>query len=111
MRRGSFYPFLPAVLAALTDVWPAGIVIAHQPDYPASVVMYQVVMLGAALLAAVPRASPKLSLSYWEHGGYGCLEWMVVFQLALLSARKSTHLLFNTDQNTVILDQIYSSFK
>ena len=55
MRRESLFPFLPAALAALTDVWTAGIVIAHQPDYPVTVVVYQVVMFGAALLAAVPN--------------------------------------------------------
>jgi hypothetical protein len=55
MRRDSLIPFLPAALAAVTDVWTAGIVIAHQPDYPATVVVYQVVMFGAALLAAVPN--------------------------------------------------------
>ena len=54
MRRESLIPFLPAVLAALTDVWTAGIVVAHQPDYPAMVFVYQVVMFVAALLAAVP---------------------------------------------------------
>ena len=55
MSRDSLIPFLPAVLAAVTDVWTAGIVIAHQPDYPVTVVVYQVVMFGAALLAAVPN--------------------------------------------------------
>jgi hypothetical protein len=54
MSRESLFPFLPAALAAVTDVLTAGIVIAHQPDYPAGVVVYQVVMFGAALLAAVP---------------------------------------------------------
>jgi hypothetical protein len=54
MRRESLIPFLPAALAAVTDVLTAGIVVAHQPDYPATVVVYQVVMFGAALLAAVP---------------------------------------------------------
>ena len=39
----------------MTDAWTAGIVIAHQPDYPATVVVYQVVMFGAALFAAVPN--------------------------------------------------------
>ena len=53
MSRESLFPFLPAALAAVTDVLTAGIVIAHQPDYPAGVVVYQVVMFGAALLAAV----------------------------------------------------------
>jgi hypothetical protein len=47
--------FIPAVLAAVTDVFTAGLVLAHQPDYPDRFVVYQVVMLGAALLAAVPK--------------------------------------------------------
>ena len=47
--------FIPAVLAALTDVFAAGIVVAHQPDYPDRFVVYQVVMVGAALLVAVPK--------------------------------------------------------
>ena len=55
MRREALIPFLPAVLAALTDVWTAVIVIDHQPAYPATVVVYQVVMFGAALLSAVPK--------------------------------------------------------
>jgi hypothetical protein len=52
MSRESLFPFLPAALAAVTGVLTAGIVVAHQPDYPATVVVYQVVMFGAALLAA-----------------------------------------------------------
>jgi len=54
MSRESLFPFLPAALAAVTGVLTAGIVVAHQPDYPAGVVVYQVLMFGAALLAAVP---------------------------------------------------------
>jgi hypothetical protein len=54
MSRESLFPFLPAALAAVTDVLTAGIVVAHQPDYPAGVVVYQVLIFGAALLAAVP---------------------------------------------------------
>ena len=30
MRRESLFPFLPAALAVVTDVWTAGIVVAHQ---------------------------------------------------------------------------------
>ena len=59
MSRESLFPFLPAALAAVTGVLTAGIVVAHQPDYPATVVVYQVVMFGAALLAAVPRKSEQ----------------------------------------------------
>jgi hypothetical protein len=47
--------FIPAVLAAVTDVLTTGIVLGHQPDYPDRFVVYQVVMLGAALLSAVPK--------------------------------------------------------
>jgi len=33
MSREWLFPFLPAALAAVTDVLTAGIVVAHQPDY------------------------------------------------------------------------------
>jgi cell division protein FtsW (lipid II flippase) len=55
MRRESLFPFLPAALAAATDVVTAAMVSAHQPDLPARFIVYQVVMLGAALLSAIPR--------------------------------------------------------
>ena len=55
MHRESLIPFLPAALAAVTDAVTVCVVPAHQPDYPARAVVYQVVMLGAALLSAVPR--------------------------------------------------------
>jgi cell division protein FtsW (lipid II flippase) len=55
MHRESLIPFLPAALAAVTDAVTVCVVTAHQPDYPARAVVYQVVMLGAALLSAVPR--------------------------------------------------------
>ena len=55
MRRESLVPFLPAVLAAVTDSVTAAMVRANQPDYPGRFIVYQVVMLGAALLAVVPR--------------------------------------------------------
>jgi hypothetical protein len=54
MRRESLYPFLPAGLAAVTNAATAGLVGAHQPDYPVRFVVFQIVMLGAALLSAVP---------------------------------------------------------
>ena len=53
MRRESLFPFIPAALAAVTDVLTTCVVTAHQPDYPRRFVVYQVVMFGAALLAAV----------------------------------------------------------
>ena len=48
-------PFLPAALAAVTDGLTAWIVFAHQPDYPEPLVVYQVAMVLAALLSAVPK--------------------------------------------------------
>ena len=56
MRRESLIPFLPAALAAVTAGVTAAIVRAKQPDYPDSVIVFQIVMFGAALLAAVPRS-------------------------------------------------------
>jgi cell division protein FtsW (lipid II flippase) len=54
MRRESLIPFLPAALAAVTDVLTAAMVRANQPDLPGRFVVFQFVMFGAALLAAVP---------------------------------------------------------
>jgi hypothetical protein len=48
MSREWLFPFLPAALAAVTDVLTAGIVVAHQPDYPGGVVVYQVLMFGGS---------------------------------------------------------------
>jgi hypothetical protein len=55
MRREVLYPFLPAVLAGLTNAVTAAMVHSGQPEYPGRFVVYQVVMFGAALLAAVPN--------------------------------------------------------
>ena len=55
MHRQSLLRFLPAVLAALTDAFATATVRAKQPDLPARFVVFQVVMFGAALLAAVPN--------------------------------------------------------
>ena len=55
MRRESLLPFLPAALAALTNAVTAAMVHSGQPEYPGRFVVYQVVMFGAALLAAVPN--------------------------------------------------------
>ena len=60
MRRESLYPFLPAALAVVTDVATAAIVRAQQPDYPGRFIVFQVVMLGAALLSALPRKSVRI---------------------------------------------------
>ena len=55
MRRESLLPFLPAVLAALTNAATTAMVRSSQPEYPGRFIVYQVVMFGAALLAAVPN--------------------------------------------------------
>src|ERR1019366_3265372 len=60
MRRESLVPFLPAVLAAVTDGVTAAMVRANQPDYPDRFVVFQIVMFGAALLAAVPSKWVRL---------------------------------------------------
>ena len=60
MRREALIPFLPAALAVVTDAVTVCVVTAHQPDYPARAVVYQVVMFGAALLSAVPKKSVRI---------------------------------------------------
>ena len=55
MRRESLFPFLPAALAAITDVLTIVFVLGHQADYPGRFIVFQIVMFGAALLAAVPN--------------------------------------------------------
>jgi hypothetical protein len=55
MRGESLVPFVPAALAAVTDGVTAAIVRGNQSDYPARFVAFQIVMFGAALLAAVPN--------------------------------------------------------
>jgi hypothetical protein len=52
--------FLPAVLAAVTDVVTGVMVWTNQPDYPGRFIVFQIVMLGAALLAANPRMWVRL---------------------------------------------------
>ena len=76
MRRESLYPFLPAVLAAVTDVATAAIVRAQQPDYPGRFIVYQMVMFGAALLAAVPN-------KWVRFVGFGTLLAGVVFVMSV----------------------------
>jgi hypothetical protein len=53
MRRKSLIPFLPAALAAVTDAFATATVRANQPDLPGRFIVFQIVMFGAALLAAV----------------------------------------------------------
>lgn len=48
------FSFLPAIIAAITDVVAAMSVRSHQPDYPFRFLIYQVVMIGLALLMALP---------------------------------------------------------
>ena len=60
MRRESLFPFLPAALAAVTDAVTAMMVRGNQPDYPGRFIVFQVVMLGAALLSALPRKSVRI---------------------------------------------------
>ena len=60
MRRESLFPFLPAALAAVTDAVTAMMVRGNQPDYPGRFMVFQVVMLGAALLSALPRKSVRI---------------------------------------------------
>ena len=52
--------FLPAMLAAVTDVVITVIVWRNQPDYPGRFIVFQIVMFGAALLAALPRTWVRL---------------------------------------------------
>ena len=54
MSRESMLSFLPAVLAALADGATTALVRAHQPYYPRRLIVFQIVMFGAALLSAVP---------------------------------------------------------
>ena len=53
--------YLPAALAAVTDIATAAMVRANQPDYPGRFVVFQIVMFGAALLAASPRTWVRLA--------------------------------------------------
>ena len=55
MRREALLPFVPAGLAAATDGVTAAMVRANQPDYPGRFIVFQIVMFGAALSAAVPN--------------------------------------------------------
>ena len=61
MHRQSLLRFLPAVLAALTDAFATATVRANQPDLPGRFVVFQIVMFGAALLAAVPSKWVRLT--------------------------------------------------
>jgi hypothetical protein len=49
----SFVRFLPVALAAVTNVATAVFVAHHQPEYPGRFIVFQNVMVLAALLAAV----------------------------------------------------------
>ena len=60
MHRQSLLRFLPALLAALTDAFATSTVRANQPDLPGRFIVFQIVMFGAALLAAVPSKWVRL---------------------------------------------------
>jgi hypothetical protein len=47
--------FLPAVFAVITDLVAAVVVRQNQPDHPVQFLTFQIVMAGAALLAAAPE--------------------------------------------------------
>jgi hypothetical protein len=53
MRRESLLPFLPAVLAAVANIVATAVVRSSPPEKPGRFVVFQVVMFGAALLAAI----------------------------------------------------------
>ena len=71
MRRESLLPFLPAALAAVTTGVTAAIVRAKQPEYPDSVIVFQIVMFGVALLAAAPKEMGTVRMS-WYYFWPGC---------------------------------------
>ena len=50
----SHFRFLPAVIAAATDVATSIFVFEHQPDYPFRFLIFQLAMFGLALLLAGP---------------------------------------------------------
>src|ERR1041384_7949596 len=47
-------PFLPAIAAVITDAVASALVISNQPDYPLRFVIFQLLVIGLALLLAVP---------------------------------------------------------
>lgn len=47
--------FIPAVIAVVTGLGTAVFVHRHQPDYPAQLVTFQIIMVGAAMLVAAPQ--------------------------------------------------------
>ena len=55
MGRESLVRFLPAVLAAVANIVATAMVRSSPPENPARFVVFQVVMFGAALLAAIPN--------------------------------------------------------
>jgi hypothetical protein len=46
--------FVPAIIAAVTDIVAAVVVPGHQPEYPFRFLIFQFVMIGLALLMASP---------------------------------------------------------
>lgn len=52
--RMAIFRYLPAILAAVTDVGTAVFVRSHQPDYPFQFLFFQLAMFGLAFLMAAP---------------------------------------------------------
>jgi len=48
------FRFLPAIIAAVTDLVARIIVVKIQPVYPIQVIAFQLIMFGLALLFALP---------------------------------------------------------
>ena len=48
------FRFLPAIIAAVTDLFACVIVIKIQPVYPIQVIAFQLIMFGLALSLALP---------------------------------------------------------
>lgn len=55
-----YYVYLPAAVAALTDMATAWMVVTNQPDYPIRAVMLQLLMFLAALLIAIPNKAIRV---------------------------------------------------
>jgi len=63
------FPFLPAIVAANTDVLASVSVRAHQGDLPVEFLIFQAAMIGFALLLAVPVRWLRLAAFLLLMGG------------------------------------------
>ena len=54
MPTTPLFRFLPAIIAAVTDLVAGIIVVKIQPVYPIQVIAFQLIMVGLALLFALP---------------------------------------------------------